>query len=204
MPTNLVIAIIGTIPAIAAPLISWLLPHRGFARRTRDLEALGKKVQLIERLVGLEEHLSEQQKKMLWAELADIAEDLVADRARVRSAVRMEVKGLSKLRLFLLLYDQPTTRASVYRVLFWSLWVFGLLGGLSLLTLTIAGKSDLDGRELPIAMLGTMFYLGLGLIFRSAARKQQKRARALAARDSSGVGSEPVVPPDSGENTTSG
>jgi hypothetical protein len=188
---EVLVAIIGAVPAIAAPPISWLLQHRGDAQKAREVEALERRVQLIERLLALEKHLSDERKKMLQAELAHIAEDLVADRARERAAGETVVEGLPKLRRLLLLYDQPTARASVYRALFWILVGFPLFGAVSVVSLPETTT------EWPVFALGMSVYLVVGLLFRSAAVRQQKRARAVAARGVTGEpGGQPVVPVD--------
>lgn len=177
IPKEVLVAIIGAIPALAAPLLSSLLQHRGFAQRTKELELLEKRVQVIERLLVLEKHLSDERKKMLQTELADIAQDLVADRVRERAAGGTVVERLPMLRRFLLVYEQPTSRASAYRNFFWFFLSISVLGFFSVL---FVGKT-IESANWPIAAIGMLFYVMIGLFFRSAALRQQKRAQATAA-----------------------
>ena len=177
IPKEVVVALIGAIPALAAPLLSSLLQRRGAAQRTRDVELLEKRVQIIERLLALDTHLSDERKKMLHAELADIAQDLVADRVRERVAGGTAIERLSILRRFFLIYEQPTTRASIYRGFFWVFFSFCVLGPLSILSL----RKTEGVKVWALAATGVVFYAMIGLFFRSAGVRQQKRAQTTAA-----------------------
>ena len=130
--------------------------------------------------------ITDEEKKIIRAELAYIAMDLVADRTRERAAGKMEVKLLSPVRRFLLLYEQPTTRASVYRALFWILSAFGLFSGILTLMMPYQLEPGISAPKWSMALFGMLFYLGIGYLFRSAARRQLKRAHELAARESEG------------------
>jgi hypothetical protein len=119
IPKEVYVALIGAIPALAT-LFSSFLQQRGSAHRAKEVEMLDRRVQVIERLLTLEKHLSDERKKLLQTELADIAQDLVADRLRERAAGGTAVERLPMLRRFLLVYEQPTKRASTYRGFFGS------------------------------------------------------------------------------------
>lgn len=176
------VAIIGVIPALAAPLFSSLLQRRGAAQKTRDVELLDKRVQIIERLLILDKHLSDERKKMLQAELANIAQDLVADRVRERIAGGVSVEHLSILRRFFLIYEQPTTRASIYRGFFWFFFIVSVFPSFPILFFTFSeqGIEGIVTALFPIASM-FIFYGMIALFFRSAAVRQQKRAQTAAA-----------------------
>ncbi|HUJ42279.1 MAG TPA: hypothetical protein VLW52_01605 [Opitutaceae bacterium] len=177
-------AVIGAVPVVAAPLVGWLLEHRGDSQRSKKLESLDKRAQLVERLLALDKHLTDERRQMLEAELVYIEHDLVADRVREHAAGTTMVERLSVLRRFLLLYDQPTRKASIYRGFFWAFLFCGFLGaGSALLTLANAKPEE---PHWPTAIFVLLFYSGIGLICRAAARQQLKRAQAAAARSQKG------------------
>lgn len=181
IPREVAVAIIGAIPALAAPLFGSLLQRRGSAQKTKDVELLEKRIQIIERLLSLDKHLSEERKKMLQAELADITQDLVADRVRERVAGGASVEHLSFQRRFFLNYEQPTTRASIYRGFFWFFFSICVLFAISMLSVAITEGLE----EWPIFATGIVVYAMITLFFRSAAVRQLKRAQASAARQMS-------------------
>lgn len=177
--TQVVVAIIGATPVLLAPLVTSLLQRQGYAQKAKEVEMIEKRVQIIERLLALDEHLSDERKNLLKVELADIAQDLVAERSRVSVAGSMAVERLSFLSRTLLVYEQPTLRASVYRGFFWFFLSVGLLVAL------VAPFADMQSENTdmnwPFAVFGALFYVVIGLLFRSAALRQHKRVKAGAA-----------------------
>ena len=173
LQTEVLVAVIGAISALLAPRISFLLQRQGLSQKAKEVEVLDKRAQIIERLLALERHLSEARTKQLQAELAEIAQDVIAERARELAAGATVVERLSFLRRALLVYEQPTMRASVYRGFYWFFLSVALVGGLSV--------SLLPSVERLSAVIGGLFYVVIGLLFRSAARRQQKRTQARAA-----------------------
>lgn len=178
IPREVLVAIIGAIPVLLAPLIGSSLQRRDLAERAQEVEVLGKRVQLIERLLALDKHLSDERRKLLQVELADIAQDVVAERRKERAAGGTVVERLSFVHRSLLLYELPTTRASVYRGFFWFFLSIGVVGGFSgALLPSKSGDSDW-----PFALIGGLLYIAIGLAFRGAAVRQHKRAQANAAK----------------------
>ncbi len=177
IPREVLVALIGAVPAMLAPLISSFMQRRGFAQKAREVEVAEKRVQIIERLLSLEEHLSEKSKKLLQTELADIAKDFVEERIRERSAVETVVESLPIRRRWLLAYEQPTLRASVYRGFFWFFLAIGCLGGISGIIVNL----QYGDKDWPFVMIGGLFYIAIGLAFRTAALRQQKRAQGSAS-----------------------
>lgn len=175
IPKEVLVAVIGAIPALLAPLISSSLQRQGFARKAKEVEVVEKRVQIIERLLTLEKHLSDERRKLLQIELADIAQDLVAERVRERASGGTVVERLPMLRRALLVYEQPTMKASVYRGFFWLFLSLGLLGGL------FSSFLKYGDADWPFAIIGGLFYIAIGLSFRAAALRQHKRAQASAA-----------------------
>lgn len=174
---QVVVAVIGAIPVLLAPLITSLLQRQGFFQKAKEVEMIEKRVQIIEKLLALEEHLPDERKNMLKVELADIAQDLVAERVSVSVAGGAAVERLSFLGRAFLVYEQPTLRASIYRGFFWFFLSVGLLAGLSTALLGIeSGEMDW-----PVVVIGASLYIVIGLFFRAAALRQRKRVKASAA-----------------------
>jgi len=172
IPKEVVVAIIGAIPALAAPLVSSLIQRQGDAQKTRGVELLEKRVQIIERLLSLDKYLSNDRAILLQEELDDIAQDLIADRVKERLVSGVVVDKISTLRRFLLIYEQPTIKASVYRGFFWFFCFITTVGGTSVLLL---GSEFYEYEIMMTTLFGLIFYGGIGLLFRSAAIRQQKK-----------------------------
>jgi len=185
MDKEVVAAIIATIPAVLAPLASFWLQRQGFTYKAKELDVIEKRVQLIERLLALEGQLSAERRSALQQELADIARDLVAERSRERTAGATAVEQFSAWRRLLLAYEQPTMKASVYRGFFWFFLGLSVLVVFSSWTIGIESGDEQPGdgvwMSAGIALSGLVLYGGIGAIFRSAALRQHKQARASAA-----------------------
>ena len=105
IPKEVVASAIGAIPALLAPVISSFLQRRGFAQKAKEMDVVEKRVEIIERLLMLENNLSYERKRLLQVELADIAQDLVAERVRERAAGATVVARLPIHRRWLLSRD---------------------------------------------------------------------------------------------------
>ena len=169
IPKEILIAIIGAVPAIAAPLISSLIQRRGAAQKTIEVELLEKRVQVIERLLSLDKHLTDDRTILLQEELAEITQDLISDRVKERLGKETVIDSLSTIRRFFLIYVQPTIKASVYRGFFWFFCFIATFGSISVLLL---GSELYDHEILMTTIFGLVFYGGIGLLFRSAAIRQ--------------------------------
>src|SRR5262245_16172465 len=176
--------IIAAIPALLVPLLSPLMQRLGFARQEKEIGVFQKRLQIIEQLLTLEKHLSDETRNLLTNELADIAHDLVADRGRERSAVKTVLHRLSIFERFLLIYPQPTMRAFIYRGMFWFLLSLGVLFIISVFIDPIINAFVYEGalyfdpsKIFPFASIGA-FYVAIGLLFRGLALRQLKRSQA--------------------------
>lgn len=178
IPKEVVVAVIGAIPALLAPLVSSFLQRRGFAQKAKEVEVVDKQVQIIERLLSLEKHLSEEEKKLLQIQLADITQDIVQERKREQTVGETVVESLPIHHRWLLVYEQPTMRASVYRGFYWFFLAIVVLGGISA---SIASLQHGD-TDWPFAIIGGLFYVTIALAFRAAALRQQKLAKASARK----------------------
>jgi len=185
MSPDVVPAIIGAIPALLAPFASSWMQRQGFTYKAKELDVIEKRVQLIERLLALEGQLSAERRSALQQELAEIARDLVAERSRERAAGATAVDQFSAWRRVLLVYEQPTMKASVYRGFFWFFLGLGVLVVLSSWMIGVESGSGHPeggvGTSAVIAFSGLLLYGGIGAIFRSAALRQHRRAQASAA-----------------------
>jgi len=169
-------AAIAAVPALLAPWISSSLQRRGLARKAREVEVIEKRVQVIERLLNLDKHLSEEEKNTLQAELADIVQDIVVERVRERTAAGTDVGILPRWNQYLLLYEQPNLKASVYRGFYWFFLAIGIVGAFSISALSY----ETADPDMPFAIIGALFYVVIGLFFRKAAMRQQESAQAQA------------------------
>lgn len=172
IPKEIIAAAIAAIPAVLAPWISSSLQRRGLARKAREVEVIEKRVQVIERLLSLDQQLSEDKRNILQDELADIVHDIVAERAEERSVIGTDASKLPRWKRYLLFYSQPTLKASVYRGFYWLFLFFVLI-------MLIFPFIEETKEPLPVAIFGGLFYLAIGLTFRAAAVRQQKHAQAL-------------------------
>lgn len=183
---DLLIAIVGAAPAVLAPLISWVFTRMGVNSKSMELELLERQVGLIQKLGALEDDLLGQQKERLRTEVAEIVHDLVVDRERERKSGGTDTRGFRWVKRFLLLYEQPNLRASIYRLMFWALSIFGLFVSVSVL----AGNRELGPDWLAVFSFGAILYIGSALLFRAAARRQQNRARERAEKHRERTGSQ--------------
>ena len=173
-----IIKIIGAILAVLSPWLNSSFQQRALVQKAKESEVIDKRVQVIERLLALDQHLSESEKAILETELADIVQDVIAERERERTAAGADVKTLPRWNRYILLYEQPNLKASVYRGFFWFFLAIGIFGALSMALLsdeTTGLESDLG-----FAILGASFYVVISLFFRAAAVRQQKSAQARA------------------------
>src|SRR5262245_23642275 len=161
--------------AFLAALINYLSQHVGLARKTNEIEVVVKRVQLIEELLKLD--LSDETRNPLKNELTYTAKHLIAERARERTAIDTDFEGLPILRRALLVYQQPTLRASVYRGLFWLFLSISVWVCLSVLVVVLSIGSPVW----PIALFGGVVYFAISLVFRALAIHQLKLAKARAA-----------------------
>ncbi|UCH63543.1 MAG: hypothetical protein JSU77_03610 [Fidelibacterota bacterium] len=194
------------VPAISAPFIAWFLSQRGVSRQSKEFEWLLNRTELVERLRAFIEHRDEVGKKnvieALNAEVDDILGDLSAlresERERERLARIATTERIPRWRHFLLLYEQASLSASIYRVLFYLFLIWTMLIGAvmidelvtiwdsrALLTPDPSFSFDFNNRILTmIIMMGVN--LTIGLLFRVAAVRTHKKKlkKSLAAQGS--------------------
>jgi len=170
-------AAVGAVPALLALFVTWILENRGSSQRLKHVTELEKRVQVIEKLLSLENSLPADFQEMLRVELTEIAQDLVANRVQERTAGETSVERLGRLRRWFLVYAQPSLSAHIYRALYWLFLAVVLFAALGIL---IEGTMRPE-LVLPLAV-GLLVYLLIAYLFRTAALRQQKRAQATAAR----------------------
>ena len=178
IPTEVITAIIAATPGLVGIIVSWILQHQESARSVKQIDTLYKRVQVIERLLTLEKHLTDERRDILITELAEIAEDLVTERVKERTAGAKTLELMPRLRRWLLLYDQPTWKASLYRAFYWIFTFF--IGGMGSFVTFSMPIADWDRPFL--VFFPILFYVAIGIIFRSAAVRQQKQAQETAGR----------------------
>jgi hypothetical protein len=167
------IAIITAIPLLMSPLMSFLFHRWGLARKVKEIELCEKRVRIIERLLTLEKHVSDsdEARNLLQIERAAILQKLGAERVRECNACETVVERLSIMRRTLLLYQQPTMKASIYRGFFWFFFSFGVLG---ILFMSFA-VWQFGKKEDWLLPLGGLVYVAIGLLFRAIALRQLER-----------------------------
>jgi hypothetical protein len=175
------------LPAVIAPLIAWVTSLRTASRRSSELDFLLRRIELVERVQKIQGETGSA--RALTAEVQDIVADLTSLRlGTTLHASTMAENQPSRWRRWLLAFDQPSRKGAVYKALFYIFMVFGILGGIGMLT------SDRDtGPGAPsmfeqavIGVLGVSVYLAIGLAFRYAAireyhRREEKRSAQIPA-----------------------
>lgn len=170
MEKEIVVALIGLVSATIVPFMSSLLQRRSFDERAGEVGLLEKRVQLAERLLANAQYLEAKDRKTIEATLTQVARQL-ADQHRVESdSQKPKLESLSWWRKLLLAYEQPNLKASIYRAGYWIAIGFGLLGGVS--ATVVSEKSE----DLKFAVIGGLFYIGIGFLWRSAAVRQKRHA----------------------------
>lgn len=150
---------------VIVPLVASILVQRGEARRASELEALGRRLELVEKLRTLRLVLPKDVADPLFREVDDIIGDLEAIRLREVTAIAHSDRPRSRLASLLLLYPQASRKGGIYRAIFYlfvGLGVVGLLGGM----LEWSSTKSEDHRAL---VLGAFIYFLVGLAFRAAA-----------------------------------
>src|SRR5262249_49762950 len=107
--------IITAIPAIVVPMVSFLLERNGIAARIRETKLFEKRVQLIERLLANGSAVGVDERKQLEDELRHVVQQVLERQADSRSAVKSNVDTMDWWQRWLLLYEQPNSKASVFR-----------------------------------------------------------------------------------------
>src|SRR5258706_4008395 len=174
------------IPAVIAPLIAWLTSTRATSRRSSELDFLLRRIELVERVQKIQGQTTTGSTQALTAEVQDIAEDLTNLRlGTTLHASTMVQDQPSRWRRWILAYDQPSRKGSVYKLFFYIFVVFGILGGIGSLTSGLDTGPGAPGmlEQTVVSVLGVCVYLGLGLAFRYAAiREYHKRMQKISAQ----------------------
>jgi hypothetical protein len=158
------------VPALLAPVITWYLSQRGTALRAQRFEHLLRRAELAGKLRALEPDANDPlRRKALTDEINDILDDLAALRASEQAPSAAAVPAISIWNQFWLRFPQSSLKGRIYKGLFYSFFGFGLLG-LAVLPFGTPGAIDLTG-VVPAAVL----YVGIALLFRSAATREYKR-----------------------------
>jgi len=179
IPKEVWAAAIGATPALLALFVTWLLENRGTSRRLKHVTELEKRVQVIEKILALGNPLTADFQKRLRDELTEIGQDLFANRDQERTAGKTSVERLGRLRRWLLFYPQPSLSAHIYRVLYWFFLSVSLLIALAIVLTLFGGQKSPESYWILPALL---FYPFIAYLFYAAARRQQRRAQAMAAR----------------------
>jgi hypothetical protein len=174
------------LPAVIAPLIAWLTSTRATSRRSSELDFLLRRIELVERVQKIQGQTTTGSTRVLTAEVQDIVEDLTNLRlGTTLHAPTMVQDQPSRWRRWILAYDQPSRKGSVYKLFFYILVVFGILGGIGTLTSGLDTSPGAPGmlEQTVIRVLGVSVYLGIGLAFRYAAiREYHKRMQKISAQ----------------------
>ena len=181
--------LIAGLPAVLAPSIAWLLSQIGVGRRTKDIEHLQKRIELVERLRPLQENneLKKRQfNEKLDAVVMDIVEDLAAFRETEQPVHAAAIQAQSRWRRFFLLYEQASIKGRIYRVLFYMFLFFAV--AMPVLYSTMGSSVGVKQGGVGVGLFSGVFYMVLCLLFRSAAvsnyRKMQKKADLVDKKSS--------------------
>ncbi len=171
------------LPAAVTPIITWLFSLHAASRRSSELEAIVRRVEVVERVQNLQSQVGspESYRQLLDAELRDILTDLAELRGPQTRPSSLEHEGttVSRWRAWLLVYEQASWKGSLYKVLFYVFMFSAVAGGAGLASV---GSDPSFGpvERIIIPLVGAGFYVVIALAFRAGAvrdfRKRMQKA----------------------------
>jgi len=173
-------AVLIMLPAALTPVFAWLSSLRTAARRSAELDALLRRLELVERvqkLYGVGERQGAY-REVLDAELRDILADLSRLRGPEAPAhvLASRTENLPRWRSWFLAYKQASVKGALYKALFYVSLAFAVLGGIGLMTSASDRASGLGATDTVIlGFLGGGFYVAIGLAFRAAALRDYRK-----------------------------
>jgi hypothetical protein len=183
------------LPAAVTPIITWLFSLRAASRRSSELDSLVRRIEVVERVENLQRQAGSPAtyRQLLDAELHDILADLAELRGPQPTASTLE-RGTEKLagwRSWFLMYEQASWKGSIYKVLFYIFLLFGVFGGIGLISVASAPELSI-GEKIAAPLLGAGLYMVVALAFRAGAvrdyRKRLQKASSQGAPASIAAG----------------
>ncbi len=180
------------LPAAVTPIITWLFSLRAASRRSSELDAIARRVEVVERIRNLQSQAGspETYRQLLDAELHDILTDLAELRGPQTRPSSLEHEGttVSKWRSWFLGYEQASWKGSLYKVLFYLFMFLAIAGAAGLASVGSDPSFGYAGR-IVLPFVGAGFYVVIALAFRAGAvrdfRKRMQKASSQRPSTSS-------------------
>ena len=157
-----------------APLIGWLLSQRGIGRRTKEIENLLKRIELVERLQSLQKNeglIKSSFSENLDVIVADIVKDLAEFREKEQPIQVTALQAQPWWQRFLLLYEQASLKGKVFKVLF---YMFLFIAVFMVVMPLVPDQSPAFSDSI-IGYFSGAFYMFLSLYFRAAAARDYRK-----------------------------
>ena len=165
MSEVLIVAIITAVAGLLSPIVGWFLNQQGVSRRTKELQALKARIDLLEKLSDSRarypqfdddiETLGQREMRGVLAEIESLSET-------VRARLAANKSEMSRWKRASLTYDQISLKGNIYKWLFYVFALVALFGTSSALAVG-------DKGQWVFAIIGGVFYFLIGLAFRRAA-----------------------------------
>jgi hypothetical protein len=162
--------VVAILPVILTPIVAWALSRSGISREAATIDYLNKRLDVLDRLNKLHTQLTEgPNRALLEAEIEHYRTFLSQRPKFITRGAEVEVAASqSRWAKFFLTQPAVSTRKRVFKGLFYLFFgfvVFSLPSAVILFSSKELGIED----SVPY-LLGIVFYLGISLLFRRAAR----------------------------------
>jgi hypothetical protein len=177
MSDALIVGIIAAVAGLLSPVVGWFLNQQGESRRTKKLEALKARIDLIEKLSDSRvrpPEIDNDIEKVKIREIRAVLAEMEALSETERARIAISGAEMSRWKRATLAYDQISHKGRIYKGLFYAFTFFAVAGA-------AAGLSVSTPGEWVFALIGCAFYLMIGLAFRRAAVRTYEEDKKMAA-----------------------
>lgn len=166
------IAIIGVVPVVLSPVITWLSNHSELQKEGARIDYLNKRFDLILRLNQMKTELKDERlSEMLDSELEMCKSQMASHQHNVNVQEKViGSKPKSWIGKFFLFGPSRTIAQRIFKGLFYFFFTAVIFGLLSLLFIT----NELPKEEKGYAVMGFLIYLLIALGFRAMAKHDLK------------------------------
>lgn len=165
MSDALIVGIIAAIAGLFTPVVGWLLNRQGVSHLTRKFNALKARIEFIEKLSDSKSHFAQfnnEIDKLTAQEMSAILAETEMLSETGRAGVAVPGAEMGKWQQAILSYAQISLKGRVYKGLFYAFSLIAITGSAAALNVAKEG-------ETVFVLIGGVFYLIIGLLFRSAA-----------------------------------
>ena len=193
MALEYITPIIAIVPGLLAPAIAWFLSQHGESTRAKKFESLLTRLELVEKLRQVSEQGTDSKDRLVKSldkEIGDILGDLESLR-EIRAPLKTTpARKVARWRQYLLAYEQASRKGKFYKGLFYVFVFIAGFGGWGFVLERISQPMDLERISQPMdevwvfGLIGVVFYLAVGLGFRSAAVRDYERTMKKGVSES--------------------